>query len=183
MINLRSKGSVAEESAERSCVDCKVTRTPLWRSGPAGPKTLCNACGIRLRKRLASLNPEDKANKGKRKKSRTERTRPTASVSTNGSTTNTAAGKSTSTTAKSASPPPPPPPAAYGNARGSRGTYLLRAVRIVANKQRVVRKLRWCFQRRRRTNFRRTGFYFFDKNVEQAAVAALLALSCGSSLD
>eukprot|EP00241_Pyramimonas_parkeae_P007311 CAMPEP_0114256564 /NCGR_PEP_ID=MMETSP0058-20121206/18233_1 /TAXON_ID=36894 /ORGANISM="Pyramimonas parkeae, CCMP726" /LENGTH=317 /DNA_ID=CAMNT_0001371165 /DNA_START=445 /DNA_END=1396 /DNA_ORIENTATION=+ len=29
------------------CVHCGTTRTPLWRNGPAGPKSLCNACGIR----------------------------------------------------------------------------------------------------------------------------------------
>ncbi|XP_059657057.1 putative GATA transcription factor 22 [Cornus florida] len=34
----------------RVCSDCHTTKTPLWRSGPQGPKTLCNACGIRQRK-------------------------------------------------------------------------------------------------------------------------------------
>ncbi|KAL6985526.1 hypothetical protein U1Q18_018902 [Sarracenia purpurea var. burkii] len=34
----------------RVCSDCKTTKTPLWRSGPQGPKSLCNACGIRQRK-------------------------------------------------------------------------------------------------------------------------------------
>lgn len=34
----------------RVCADCNTTKTPLWRSGPRGPKTLCNACGIRQRK-------------------------------------------------------------------------------------------------------------------------------------
>ncbi|KAE9608113.1 hypothetical protein Lal_00003665 [Lupinus albus] len=34
----------------RVCSDCHTTKTPLWRSGPRGPKTLCNACGIRQRK-------------------------------------------------------------------------------------------------------------------------------------
>ncbi|XP_058088526.1 GATA transcription factor 15-like isoform X1 [Magnolia sinica] len=33
------------------CADCRTSKTPLWRSGPAGPKSLCNACGIRYRKR------------------------------------------------------------------------------------------------------------------------------------
>ncbi len=27
-------------------MQCGQTKTPLWRSGPAGPKTLCNACGV-----------------------------------------------------------------------------------------------------------------------------------------
>ncbi|ESR64076.1 GATA transcription factor 21 [Citrus sinensis] len=34
----------------RICSDCNTTTTPLWRSGPRGPKSLCNACGIRQRK-------------------------------------------------------------------------------------------------------------------------------------
>ncbi|RDX73250.1 putative GATA transcription factor 22, partial [Mucuna pruriens] len=34
----------------RVCADCNTTTTPLWRSGPNGPKSLCNACGIRQRK-------------------------------------------------------------------------------------------------------------------------------------
>ncbi|XP_077212080.1 putative GATA transcription factor 22 [Tasmannia lanceolata] len=34
----------------RVCSDCNTTKTPLWRSGPEGPKSLCNACGIRQRK-------------------------------------------------------------------------------------------------------------------------------------
>ncbi|KAG5065384.1 hypothetical protein AAZX31_04G050500 [Glycine max] len=34
----------------RVCADCNTTSTPLWRSGPNGPKSLCNACGIRQRK-------------------------------------------------------------------------------------------------------------------------------------
>ncbi|KAJ1442801.1 Zinc finger, GATA-type [Sesbania bispinosa] len=34
----------------RVCSDCNTSSTPLWRSGPMGPKSLCNACGIRQRK-------------------------------------------------------------------------------------------------------------------------------------
>ncbi|CAA7024746.1 unnamed protein product [Microthlaspi erraticum] len=45
-----------EEKKEtiRSCSVCKTTKTPMWRGGPAGPKSLCNACGIRLRKQRRS---------------------------------------------------------------------------------------------------------------------------------
>ncbi|CAJ1972875.1 unnamed protein product [Sphenostylis stenocarpa] len=37
-------------STTRVCSDCNTSTTPLWRSGPKGPKSLCNACGIRQRK-------------------------------------------------------------------------------------------------------------------------------------
>ena len=32
------------------CRNCGTTNTPLWRGGPEGPKTLCNACGVRYMK-------------------------------------------------------------------------------------------------------------------------------------
>ncbi|XP_044468852.1 GATA transcription factor 11-like [Mangifera indica] len=35
--------------AIRKCTHCEVTETPQWREGPLGPKTLCNACGVRYR--------------------------------------------------------------------------------------------------------------------------------------
>jgi hypothetical protein len=34
----------------KACTDCHTTKTPLWRGGPSGPKSLCNACGIRYKK-------------------------------------------------------------------------------------------------------------------------------------
>jgi hypothetical protein len=33
----------------RSCAHCRTLKTPLWRNGPSGPKTLCNACGVRFK--------------------------------------------------------------------------------------------------------------------------------------
>ncbi|RRT64796.1 hypothetical protein B296_00029387 [Ensete ventricosum] len=67
----------------RVCADCRTSETPLWRSGPEGPKvafhssvnpsvplfpfhlrilrfesfSLCNACGIKYRKRRKGLAP------------------------------------------------------------------------------------------------------------------------------
>eukprot|EP01114_Cavostelium_apophysatum_P005625 TRINITY_DN16812_c0_g1_i1.p1 TRINITY_DN16812_c0_g1~~TRINITY_DN16812_c0_g1_i1.p1 ORF type:complete len:237 (+),score=47.14 TRINITY_DN16812_c0_g1_i1:233-943(+) len=32
------------------CTDCGISHTPLWRGGPLGPKTMCNACGIRWKR-------------------------------------------------------------------------------------------------------------------------------------
>ncbi|KAK4537330.1 hypothetical protein CDCA_CDCA12G3355 [Cyanidium caldarium] len=42
----------AAMSTGPQCLQCGATETPLWRSGPLGPKTLCNACGVRYKKRL-----------------------------------------------------------------------------------------------------------------------------------
>ncbi|KAL1817098.1 GATA transcription factor 11-like [Daucus carota subsp. sativus] len=33
----------------RRCTHCQVSKTPQWREGPNGPRTLCNACGVRYR--------------------------------------------------------------------------------------------------------------------------------------
>ncbi|XP_043691476.1 GATA transcription factor 4-like [Telopea speciosissima] len=33
----------------RKCMHCASEKTPQWRTGPLGPKTLCNACGVRYK--------------------------------------------------------------------------------------------------------------------------------------
>ncbi|CAA2935730.1 GATA transcription factor 8-like [Olea europaea subsp. europaea] len=35
--------------AVRKCMHCQITKTPQWRAGPMGPKSLCNACGVRYK--------------------------------------------------------------------------------------------------------------------------------------
>ncbi|KAK4793893.1 hypothetical protein SAY86_011887 [Trapa natans] len=42
-------GAEAEAAVERRCTHCASERTPQWRTGPEGPKTLCNACGVRYK--------------------------------------------------------------------------------------------------------------------------------------
>lgn len=39
-----------EQILDRRCANCGTSSTPLWRNGPRGPKSLCNACGIRFKK-------------------------------------------------------------------------------------------------------------------------------------
>ncbi|CAL5371206.1 unnamed protein product [Camellia sinensis] len=49
--NKASRGSGGGDSLlARRCANCDTTSTPLWRNGPRGPKSLCNACGIRFKK-------------------------------------------------------------------------------------------------------------------------------------
>ncbi|KAL0414142.1 UNVERIFIED_CONTAM: GATA transcription factor 1 [Sesamum radiatum] len=36
-------------SMGRRCLHCQADKTPQWRAGPMGPKTLCNACGVRYK--------------------------------------------------------------------------------------------------------------------------------------
>lgn len=46
-----SNGAVpgALAPAPRRCSHCGVQKTPQWRTGPLGAKTLCNACGVRFK--------------------------------------------------------------------------------------------------------------------------------------
>uniref|UniRef100_A0A1J3J3I2 GATA transcription factor n=1 Tax=Noccaea caerulescens TaxID=107243 RepID=A0A1J3J3I2_NOCCA len=37
------------EGGLRRCTHCASEKTPQWRTGPLGPKTLCNACGVRFK--------------------------------------------------------------------------------------------------------------------------------------
>ncbi|KAL8238487.1 hypothetical protein R6Q59_015054 [Mikania micrantha] len=44
-----SETSTSEPSVVRRCTHCSSEKTPQWRTGPLGPKTLCNACGVRYK--------------------------------------------------------------------------------------------------------------------------------------
>ncbi|KAE8732995.1 auxin response factor 10-like [Hibiscus syriacus] len=41
--------SPSQQPVVRKCTHCEVTKTPQWREGPKGQRTLCNACGVRYR--------------------------------------------------------------------------------------------------------------------------------------
>ncbi|XP_011017443.1 PREDICTED: GATA transcription factor 4-like [Populus euphratica] len=41
--------SAETEGGARRCSHCASEKTPQWRTGPLGPKTLCNACGVRYK--------------------------------------------------------------------------------------------------------------------------------------
>ncbi|KAM0752700.1 hypothetical protein T439DRAFT_286870 [Meredithblackwellia eburnea MCA 4105] len=40
----------------KACANCGRTGSPEWRTGPTGPKTLCNACGLRWSKARPQLS-------------------------------------------------------------------------------------------------------------------------------
>lgn len=44
-----SKKRDSGENPGRRCLHCASEKTPQWRTGPMGPKTLCNACGVRYK--------------------------------------------------------------------------------------------------------------------------------------
>ncbi|KAJ4845780.1 hypothetical protein Tsubulata_047968 [Turnera subulata] len=45
-------GVIIHNDPNKRCTNfyCNTNDTPMWRKGPLGPKTLCNACGIKYRK-------------------------------------------------------------------------------------------------------------------------------------
>ncbi|KAL8278948.1 hypothetical protein RQP46_008617 [Phenoliferia psychrophenolica] len=45
--------AVVKPSGPRACANCGRTNSAEWRSGPTGPKSLCNACGLRWSKALS----------------------------------------------------------------------------------------------------------------------------------
>ncbi|XP_022753673.1 GATA transcription factor 29-like [Durio zibethinus] len=44
--------------------NCNTNDTPMWRKGPLGPKTLCNACGIKYRKEEEKRKAKEAGNRG-----------------------------------------------------------------------------------------------------------------------
>ncbi|KAJ6843166.1 putative GATA transcription factor 3 [Iris pallida] len=40
---------ISADTRRRRCLHCDSDTTPQWRAGPDGPKTLCNACGVRYK--------------------------------------------------------------------------------------------------------------------------------------
>ncbi|XP_022759495.1 GATA transcription factor 4-like [Durio zibethinus] len=46
---VQRQASPAAEGGVRRCTHCASEKTPQWRTGPLGPKTLCNACGVRYK--------------------------------------------------------------------------------------------------------------------------------------
>ena len=95
-MNIKSpNGASSEETQKKTCADCGTTKTPLWRGGPAGPKvrfslqtntqiinflpfshqtpfpflqSLCNACGIRSRKKRRAILGLNKTSEDRKSK-------------------------------------------------------------------------------------------------------------------
>ncbi|KAK3135370.1 hypothetical protein QOZ80_5BG0418120 [Eleusine coracana subsp. coracana] len=60
---------VAVEEGARHCRECDTTQTTQWRAGPGGPNTLCNACGLRWKKKHnAKRQPAAKTSHAKHSK-------------------------------------------------------------------------------------------------------------------
>ncbi|CAO3643127.1 unnamed protein product [Cunninghamella blakesleeana] len=47
----RKQKKIYATSENYQCMDCGSRNSPEWRKGPLGPKTLCNACGLRWAKK------------------------------------------------------------------------------------------------------------------------------------
>ncbi|XP_023923049.1 GATA transcription factor 23 [Quercus suber] len=156
MMDLSEKESLSMDVIEdmKCCTVCKTTKTPLWRGGPAGPKSLCNACGIRDRKRRNSMMGLSHVSYRKKYRSNARATTTTTKSNSNVTTTTTTTAKAVGNGGKNLRESLKTKLMALGN------DFLLQRLPSVMKKQRC--------QRRRKL-----------KEEEQAAVC-LMALSCGS---
>jgi len=50
-----SRRKKSKKAPQYVCITCGRTDSPEWRKGPQGPKTLCNACGLRWAKKARKL--------------------------------------------------------------------------------------------------------------------------------
>ncbi|KAA3454200.1 cytochrome P450 84A1-like [Gossypium australe] len=48
-VAVQGSGLSSGNPFQRRCSHCQVQKTPQWRTGPLGAKTLCNACGVRYK--------------------------------------------------------------------------------------------------------------------------------------
>ena len=49
---------VSSWSPVQVCIQCGTTKTPMWRNSPQGPKTMCNACGVKLQRAQNKLRAQ-----------------------------------------------------------------------------------------------------------------------------
>uniref|UniRef100_A0A7N2L5L0 GATA-type domain-containing protein n=2 Tax=Quercus lobata TaxID=97700 RepID=A0A7N2L5L0_QUELO len=156
MMDLSEKESLSVDVIEnkKCCTVCKTTKTPLWRGGPAGPKSLCNACGIRDRKRRNSMMGLSHVSYRKKYRSNARATTTTTTTKSNSNVTTTSTAKAVGNGGRNLRESLKTKLMALGN------DFLLQRLPSVMKKQRC--------QRRRKL-----------KEEEQAAVC-LMALSCGS---
>ena len=54
------KPKKVKSADEYVCTDCGTLDSPEWRKGPMGPKTLCNACGLRWAKKEKKKGGDDR---------------------------------------------------------------------------------------------------------------------------
>ncbi|KAK9365842.1 hypothetical protein V1509DRAFT_631971 [Lipomyces kononenkoae] len=60
-----AKKPKTSDDKEYVCTECGTLDSPEWRKGPQGPKTLCNACGLRWSKSLRKKTLGPSSNKGR----------------------------------------------------------------------------------------------------------------------
>ncbi|GAA5920854.1 hypothetical protein JCM1841_002353 [Sporobolomyces salmonicolor] len=56
----KKKKKARTDEGEFVCRDCGTVDSPEWRKGPEGPKSLCNACGLRYAKLVSKSNKAQK---------------------------------------------------------------------------------------------------------------------------
>ncbi|XP_022720134.1 GATA transcription factor 15-like [Durio zibethinus] len=162
VMDLREKKSLNEdmvsENNKKFCTDCKTTKTPLWRGGPAGPKSLCNACGIRYRKKRRAMLGLNKGSEKKKERSHSSSSTITTSSASIAATNNVGDDKKPS-----------------GKFNGLSETVKMRLFALGSEVllQRSSSSLSGVVKKQRCQRRRKLG-------EEEQAAFSLMALSCGS---
>ncbi|KAL6638974.1 hypothetical protein ACP70R_022704 [Stipagrostis hirtigluma subsp. patula] len=72
--SFRKVAGFSDLKNSKICTHCHTRITSLWRSGPFGGKSLCNACGLMYqRKGIDALELRSKGNQSKNKRTGTKR--------------------------------------------------------------------------------------------------------------
>ncbi|GAA6018553.1 hypothetical protein JCM11491_006443 [Sporobolomyces phaffii] len=119
--SVKPASSTKGGNAPQACANCGRTSSAEWRSGPTGPKTLCNACGLRWSKARSQAQAADGKKKGEAASTSTAVAAPAqqsvsikkhAGISSSSDESRTGSGSRTSTNPTSNSP------ASQGYAKG-----------------------------------------------------------------
>ncbi|GMJ11173.1 GATA transcription factor 15 [Hibiscus trionum] len=166
-----NEGGAMSESVKKFCTDCKTTKTPLWRGGPAGPKSLCNACGIKHRKKRRAILGLNKNSENKKVKQRSPSPSPSSSSSSSSTITTSSPIPTTNNIAVDDDDMNP-----SGRFSGSRQPLKIRLIALgseVLLRRSSSSSLTWMVKKQRCQRRRKFG------EEEENAAVSLMALSYG----
>ncbi|KAF9371982.1 blue light receptor [Mortierella sp. AD011] len=81
--NAPTEEEPAQNPHQLRCTSCNIVKTPEWRKGPLGPRTLCNACGLIWGKMSRSKAALVKSKQGPASTNNTTTTTATTTATTN----------------------------------------------------------------------------------------------------
>ncbi|KAL9261531.1 GATA transcription factor 17-like protein [Drosera capensis] len=166
----------------KSCVDCLTNNTPLWRGGPAGPKSLCNACGIKHHKKRRALLGLQKGRPEKPPKKKSKNTNNRHNNGTNDSSNSSSDNSSSSNNMNNDDNRKSSSSSYCDNndteheevGKGSSGLKRMSTGKVFADMLKKLNVSSWMMKKKKKLLLRG------DLCEEEQAAILLIALSCGS---